>query len=65
MDDLKTSMTTIGAALSVHEIVKKYAASIMVVVDNKNGSIPINTETPLPESLRDIPRIDETAYKYL
>ena len=27
--------------------------------------IQLNVETPLPESLQDIPRLDETTYKYL
>ena len=64
LDDLKTSMTNIQTAQTVHDIVKRYAASIGMVINNKKCSIQLNVETPLPESLQDIPRMDETTYKY-
>ena len=65
MDDLKASMTSIETAKIVHGIVKKYAASVGMVINNKKSAIQLNVKTPLPESLQDIPRMDETAYKYL
>ena len=36
-----------------------------MVIDKKKCAIRLNVETHIPESLRDIPRIDETTYKYL
>ena len=65
MDDLKASMTSIGTAKTVHGIVKKYAASVGMVINNKKSAIQLTTETPLPQSLLEIPRMDETTYKYL
>ena len=65
MDDLKASMSTIGASQTVHETVKQYAQSVGMVINTKKSTIQLNTETPLPESLQDIPRIDENPYKYL
>ena len=44
---------------------KKYAASVGNVIDRKKSAIQLDFETPLPESLQDIPRMDETTYKYL
>ena len=43
---------------------KRYADSIGMVINNKKCAIQLNVETPLPESLQDIPRLDETTYKY-
>ena len=37
----------------------------MVVNSRKKCAIQLNVETPLTESLQDIPRLDETTYKYL
>ena len=58
-------MTTIEMAETVHEIVKKYAASTGMVINKKKCAIQLIFETALPESLQDIPRMDETTYKYL
>ena len=65
MDDLKASMSTIGEAQTVHETVKQYAQSVGMVINTKKSAIQLNTETPLPGSLQDIPRMDEIPYKYL
>ena len=65
MDDLKASMSSIETAEAIHEIVKRYAASVGMAINNKKSAIQLNVETPLPESLQDIPRLDETTYKYL
>ena len=65
MDDLNVSTTTIEVAQVIHEIVKKYAASVGMVINNKKSAIQLNVETPLPQSLQDIPRMDNTTYKYL
>ena len=48
MDDLKASTSSIGAAEKVHIIVKKYAASVGMVINKKKSAIQLNTETPLP-----------------
>ena len=64
MDDLKASMSTIGAARTVHETVKQYESSVGMVINNKKSAIQLNSETPLPESLQDIPRMDEIPYQY-
>ena len=65
MDDLKASMTSIGAAQTVHDTVKQYAQSVGMVINHKKSAIQLNTKTPLPGSLLDIPRMDEIPYKYL
>ena len=65
MDDLKASTDNIEKARIIHGIVKKYAASVGMVINNKKSAIQLNVETPLPESLQEIPRLDETTYKYL
>ena len=65
MDDLKVSMTSVETAKKVHETVKKYAEAVGMVINNKKSAIQLNVETPLPQSLQDIPRMDETTYKYL
>ena len=36
-----------------------------MVINTKNSVIQLNVETPLPEYLQDVPRLDERAYKYL
>ena len=36
-----------------------------MVINNMKCAIQLNVETALPESLQDIPRLDETTYKYL
>ena len=36
-----------------------------MVINAKKSAIKLNTETPLPESLQEIPRMDEETYKYL
>ena len=48
MDDLKASETNILTAQTVNEIVKKYAASVGMVVNNKKSAIQLNIERPLP-----------------
>ena len=65
MDDLKASCASIEKAEQVHAIVKMYAASVGMVINNKKSAIQLNVETQLPESLLGIPRLDETTYKYL
>ena len=65
MDDLKASMTSIGTAETVHGIVKKNAAAVGMVINNKKSAIQLNIQTPLPESLQEIPRLDETTYRHL
>ena len=65
MDDLKASMSAIETAQKVHETVKKYAASVGMVINNKKSAIQLNIDTPLPVSLLEIQRLDETTYKYL
>ena len=65
MDDLKASSNSVETALEVHGIVKRYADSVGMVINNKKSAIQMNVDTPLPESLREIPRLNETMYKYL
>ena len=65
MDDLKASMTDIEMARTVHETVKKYANAVGMVINAKKFAIQLNVEAPLPESLQEIPRLDETTCKYL
>ena len=37
-----------------------------MVINNKKNAIQLNIQTPPPpESLREIPRLDETLFKYL
>ena len=36
-----------------------------MVINIKKSAIQLSNETQLPESLQDIPRMDETTYKYL
>ena len=36
-----------------------------MVINTKKSAIQLNIETPLPQSLQEIPRLDETSYKYL
>ena len=65
MDDIKVSMTNVEKACAVHETVKQNAASVGMVINNKKSAIQLNVERHLPESLQDIPRLDETTYRYL
>ena len=65
MDDLKVSTTNIQIAQVVHRILKRFAESVGMVINNKKCAIQLNFETPLPESLQDVPRLDERTYKYL
>ena len=65
MDDLKASVTDVEIAQHVHRIVKSYSAAVGIVINNKKCAIQLNYETPLPESLQEIPRLDEATYKYL
>ena len=36
-----------------------------MVINNKKSAIQLSVQTPLPQSLQEYPRLDETAYKYL
>ena len=36
-----------------------------MVINTKKSAIQLSIETPLPESLQEIPRLDESTYKYL
>ena len=65
MDDLKVSMTSTDIAKMVHELMKKNAASVGMVINTKKSAIQLSMETPLQQSLQEIPRMDETTYKYL
>ena len=65
MDDLKASVTDIHIAQTIHGIVKRFAACVGMVINTKKSAIQFNVETPLPESLREIPRMDETTDEYL
>ena len=65
IEDLKASMTGVDIAQEVHEAVKKFAASVEIAINSKKSAIQLNVETLLPEFLQDIPRHDETMYKYI
>ena len=65
MDDLKVSVTNIDITQTAHRIVKRNAQSVGMVINHKKSAIQLNVETPLPESLQEIPRLDEITYKYL
>ena len=65
MDDLKASVSNIQLAQTIHAIVKRYTTAVGMVINNKKCAIQLNIETSLPQSLQDIPRMDETTYKYL
>ena len=62
---MKASTYNIHIAKMIHGAVKTYAISVGMVINNKKSAIQLNIETPLPLSLEDIPRMDETNYKYL
>ena len=51
--------------MQVHETVKSYAASVGMIINHKKSAIQLSVETPLPESLQDIARMDERTYKNL
>ena len=63
MDDLKASENSCTMAEKVHETVKRFAEAVGMVINNTKCAIKLNTNTPIPESLQDIPRLDETTYK--
>ena len=65
MDDLKASMDNTETARIVRQIVLKYTASVGMVINKKKSAIPLSNETHLPEYLQELPRMDETTYKYL
>ena len=65
MEELKASVTNIDMPQTVRRIVKRYAQSVGMVINTKKCAIQLNVETPLPESLQDIPRLDEVTYKCL
>ena len=64
MDDLKASTDTIGRACTIHKIVKQYAKSVGTVINNRKSAIQMNIETPLPESLQEIPRLDDRTFAF-
>ena len=64
MDDMKASMTNIKTAQLVHFIADDYAASVRMVIMNKKCAIQLIVETHLPESIQDIPRLDETTNRH-
>ena len=65
MDDLKVSTSSIPTAQTIHFTVKKYAPSVGMLINAKKSAIQLRIATPLPESLQEIPRLDEITYKYL
>ena len=65
MDDLKVSMDSTETAQKVHERVRIFSIAVGMVINSKKSAIQLNAETPLPESLQEIPRLDETTYKFL
>ena len=65
MDDLKASMGCIEIAQTVHDTLDKWVISVGIVFNLKKRAIRFLFETPLPESLQNIPRLDETTNKYL
>ena len=58
-------MSSIATAQTVHETVKEYARSVGMLINKKKTAIQLNVETPLTESLQDIPRLDERTSKNL
>ena len=46
MDDLKASVTSVETAQTVHQIVKRYAESVGMVINNKKCAIQLNSKTP-------------------
>ena len=62
---MKASMDNTETPRPIHSIVKRYAASVGMVINAKKSAIQLSMETPLPQSLQEIPRMDETTYKYL
>ena len=65
MDDLKASVSSVKIVHNVRVIVKRYANAVGMVINEYKSSIQLSFETPLPESLKDNTRLDETTYKYL
>ena len=49
MDGLKASLSDIETAQGVHGIVKRYAASVGMVINSKKSAIQLNIQTPLQE----------------
>ena len=64
MDDLKVSMDSTETAQKVNDRVRTYSMAVGMVRNSKKSAIQLSVETPLQESLQDIPRIDEIQYKY-
>ena len=52
MDDLKVSVTDTNKAQIIHTTVKKYAASVGMVINKKKCAIQLNTDTPSPSLSR-------------
>ena len=46
MDDLKASTDNVETAQTVHETVKRYAAYVGMVINNKKSAIQMNIENP-------------------
>lgn len=59
VDDLKASTSSIEREQRIHKIVKEYADSVGMVINKKKSAIQLSCDTPLSESLQDIPMLDE------
>ena len=55
MEYLKASASNIYIAQPVHLIMKRYADSIGMVINNKRSAIQLIFETPLPQTLQENP----------
>ena len=64
INDLNASSMKTDTTQTIHQLAKKFTAAVGMVIKNKKSDIKLSIETPLPNSLQDIPRIDETTYKY-
>ena len=64
MDDLKTSRAILGEAMQVHETVK-FVLPVGMVINHKKCTMQLSVETPLPESILNVPRLDERKFKNL
>ena len=60
MDDLNVSMDSTETAQNVQESVKVHSTAVGMVINSKKSAIQLSFETPLQESLQEIPRLDET-----
>ena len=65
MDGLKATGASLEIVTQVHEAANKYSLSVGMVINRKKSAIQLSVEAPLPESLHDIPRLEDVTYKYL